>query len=212
MNQSTIYDISPVIGPKTAVFPGDQKFNRSISLSFNKGNNLTLSSINSTLHIGAHTDAPIHYHPDGDSIDKRSLDIYIGDTQVIELNLCKKERITPEHIKSTKLLATRVIFKTNSFPNPNQWNDDFNSLSPELIKYLHQKNVILVGIDTPSVDPANDQELLAHNEIYQSNMAILEGITLDNVPAGVYKLIALPLKIEGADASPVRAILIKGNI
>jgi arylformamidase len=87
----------------------------------------------------------------------------------------------------------------------------FNSLSPEVVEFLHSKGVKLVGIDTPSVDPAADENLLSHNSIYKCDMAILEGIVLNNVQPGDYSLIAIPLKIKDADASPVRAILLQEN-
>lgn len=200
-------DISPIITPEIAVFKGDKEFERNILLDFKQGHNLLLSSINTTVHVGAHTDAPNHYHPDGEDIADRDLNYYIGDCQVISIDLERGKRIYPENLKNTEIKAERVLFKTNSFPDPNNWNGDFNSLSPELIKYLVDKKVILVGIDTPSVDPSDSKDLESHNEIYKNNLAILEGIVLSNVEDGFYELIALPLKIKGADASPVRAIL-----
>lgn len=177
-------------------------------MDINKGDNLTLSYIKSTVHLGAHTDAPNHYHAKGTSIEKRNLDLYIGKAQVIQVNLPQGSRIRSEHLK-TKIQAPRILFKTLSFPDPNHWNSDFVSLSPELIDFLATQQVRLIGIDTPSVDPADDKELLSHNQIFQQDMAILEGIILDEVDPGIYELIALPLKIQGADATPVRAILLE---
>lgn len=200
-------DISPIITPEIAVFKGDKEFERNILLDFKQGHNLLLSSIHTTVHVGAHTDAPNHYHPDGEDIADRDLNYYIGDCQVISVDLERGKRIYPEDLQNIEIKAERVLFKTNSFPDPNNWNGDFNSLSPELIKYLVDKKVILVGIDTPSVDPSDSKDLESHNEIYKNNLAILEGIVLSNVEDGFYELIALPLKIKGADASPVRAIL-----
>ncbi len=202
------FDITPTICEDTAVFPGDVAFKRNISLSFKNNDNILLSSISSTLHIGAHADSTNHYHKDGQGIDKRKLHYYMGSVQVIDININKGKRIKISDIKKD-IIAPRVLFKTKSFEDPNKWNNDFNSLSEELIEYLAEKNVILVGIDTPSVDPHDDKELISHNCIYKNNMAILEGIVLDEVNEGVYQLIALPLKIKNADAGPVRAILIK---
>jgi arylformamidase len=201
-------DISPLISSDIAVFPGDKTFERNILLDFKQGHNLLLSSINSTVHLGAHTDAPNHYHPDGEDIAQRSLNYYIGKCQIISVDIPRKDRIYPKDIENVEIKAERILFKTNSFPNPNLWNDDFNSLSPELINYLKDKNVILVGIDTPSVDPSDSKDLETHNSIYNNNLAILEGVILADVEDGIFTLIALPLKIQGADASPVRAILV----
>lgn len=199
-------DISPVLRPQIAVFPGDTPFERTINMSFQKGAHLDLSEMKTTLHVGAHTDAPSHYHGKGVSIEERNLSYYLGPCQVIEIE-GKPERILPSHVMA-EITAPRVLFKTNSFPDPDQWTDEFSALSAELIHELKKKNVILVGIDTPSVDPAKDETLASHKAIFASDMAILEGVVLQDVSPGTYQLIALPLRIEGADASPVRAILL----
>ena len=143
-------------------------------------------------------------------MESRDLQFYMGPCQVITIEKPRGERIFVKDVEKvcTNLQAPRILFKTNSFPNPNKWNDDFNSLSAELIDCFAKRGVRLVGIDTPSVDPATDKELSSHKAIYKNDMAILEGIVLIDVPDGIYNLVALPLKIKGADASPVRAILI----
>jgi arylformamidase len=212
MNNFKIFDISPYISSSTAVFPGDTQFKRNELMSTQNGDHLSLSFIKTTLHIGAHTDAPNHYHKNGLDIASRDINYYLGECQVIEVKLNKKERITSRHIENIKVTAPRVLFKTNSYTNPDQWTSDFNSLSAELVDYLAKKNVKLIGIDTPSVDPSDDKNLESHLAIYQHDMAILEGITLREVKPDLYKLIAIPLKIKGADASPVRAILIQGTL
>jgi arylformamidase len=202
-------DISPEISPHLAVFPGDTRFSQKVLFDCQKGDGFGLSSFTTTPHLGAHTDAPNHYSSSGVGISERSLDYYYGPCQVITVQLSRGERILPSHILKVPIIAPRVLFKTESFPNPYRWNDDFNSLSPELVELLAQMNVVLVGIDTPSVDLANDKVLKTHHKIHEKNMAILEGIVLTNVDDGVYTLIALPLKMKGLDASPVRAVLLQ---
>ncbi len=202
-----IIDITPVIGPEMAVFPGDQPFERDIALDFSKGDHLTLSSMKTSLHIGAHTDAPNHYAKEGVGIDQVDLAIYMGPCQVITINLERGKRISSEDFK-TEIKTERILFRTLSFPDPNNWNHDFVSLDPALVESLAKKGVKLVGIDTPSVDPADDKELLSHTAIWKNKMAILEGIVLNDVEDGTYELLALPIPIKDADASPVRAILI----
>lgn len=206
-----IIDISPMISSKIAVFPGDTAFQEDFLMHTDHGQHLTLSKITTTVHLGAHTDAPNHYAAGADSIEKRSLDFYLGECQVIEVFCQRGSRVQIKDLRGQKIQAERILFKTKSFPNPNQWNDDFVSLSAELINELALKKVKLVGIDTPSIDPAQDKTLESHLAVYKNNMAILEGIVLDQVADGIYELIALPLKIQGADATPVRAILRKRN-
>jgi arylformamidase len=190
-----------------AVFPGDTPFSEEFLMSTDQGQHLTLSKITTTVHLGAHTDAPNHYAARSESIETRSLEFYLGKCQVIEVSIARGERIRVADLQDKKIQAPRILFKTKSFPNPYHWNDDFNSLSAELVNYLHEKKVMTVGIDTPSIDPAPDKTLESHLAVHKNDMAILEGIVLDHVREGIYELIALPLKIEGADATPVRAIL-----
>jgi arylformamidase len=204
---SGIIEISPPLGPDLAVFPGDTAFRRKVDLDFKTGGNLLLSSITTSLHIGAHADAPNHYHPDGVGIDQREIDRYIGECQVMTVKLPRGERVTPADLPGP-VMARRILFRTGSFSNPSRWTDDFNALSPELVSYLATHDVVLVGIDTPSIDPAGDKKLLTHQIVYQKNMAVLEGLVLNDAPDGLYSLIALPLRIQGGDASPVRAILL----
>ena len=104
-------------------------------------------------------------------------------------------------------LQPRVLFATGTFPDPENWNRDFAALSVELVDFLHERGVITVGIDTPSVDLFESKDLPAHKAILRCNMSILEGLVLKNVPEGTYELIALPLRLVGFDASPVRAVL-----
>jgi len=203
-----ILDISPLVSPKTAVFPGDVPYTREVALDFAHGHNLLLSSVKTTVHIGAHCDAPNHYHPGGAAIDARPLHYYLGECEVMRVALARGERILPEHLGGRVPRAPRVLFHTGSFPDPEAWNGDFVSLSAPLVEWLAERGVVLVGIDTPSVDLADDKVLLAHQAIFARDMAVLEGIVLDHVPEGLYTLVALPLKLDGADASPVRAVLV----
>lgn len=209
LDQMTVIDITPVINSRLAVFPGDQVFQQEFSMDMHRGDHLTLSSIHTTVHLGAHTDAPNHYSASGSTMEKRDLSYYLGPAQVITVACKKGQRITVKELASVSIQASRVLFKTQSFPDPYHWNSDFMSLSAELIEFLSGKGVRLVGIDTPSIDLAEDKVLQSHHAVAKYDMAILEGIVLDHVADGLYQLVALPLPMEGADASPVRAVLLK---
>ncbi len=204
-----LIDISPEISSELAVFPGDTPFSNPTVVNFDAGNNYQVTQWKTTPHLGAHADAPVHYDPQGIGIGERDLSYYYGPCQVIEVSLKPNTRIYPQDIQQVMIQAERVLFKTNSFPNPNKWRQDFNSLSPELVDYLHAHKVILIGIDTPSVDLAADKILVSHLAIKEHNLANLEGLVLDHVTPGFYTLSAFPLKIKNGDASPVRAVLIQ---
>ncbi len=208
MQHKRIIDISPMLSERIAVFPGDRAFQRQVSMDLKKGDALSLSSITTTVHLGAHADAPSHYSANGQSIDQRKLELYLGPCQVLRLSsLQNGQRIQPSDLGTRKILAPRVLFYTGSF-SAETWTNDFNALSPELIAYLYEQGVVLVGIDTPSVDTAESKALETHAAIARYDLAVLEGLVLDHVDEGLYQLIALPLKIEEGDASPVRAVLL----
>ena len=201
-----IYDISPPIDSRIAVWPGDKAPLRHVQLDMNLSDNLTLSTLCSTVHLGAHADAPSHFCVDGISIGECSLDSYLGRCQVIRVAVERGKTIVPTDLIQP-ICAERILFNTGTFPNPNCWNCDFAAISPELIDYLAKYHVKLIGIDTPSVDLFDSKELQAHKKLFSKQMAILEGVVLTEVPDGIYELIALPLRLLDFDASPVRAIL-----
>jgi arylformamidase len=201
-----LYDITPAITSKLAVWPGDIPLTREVLLDLARDDNITLSSLCATVHLGAHADGPNHYGKDAPSIDQRALDHYLGPCEVVRVDVPRATRIAPAMLPR-EITAPRVLFATGTFPNPENWNGDFAALSVELIDFLHDRGVITVGIDTPSVDLFESKDLPAHKAILRHDMSILEGLVLRDVPEGIYELIALPLPLVGFDASPVRAIL-----
>jgi arylformamidase len=201
-----MYDLTPVVSARLAVWPGDTPPSREVLLDMKRGDNLTLSTLRGTVHLGAHADAPSHYGRDAASIEGRDLSLYLGPCQVVHVTIGRGERIPVSAIPA-RLLAPRLLFGTGTFPDPDRFNEDFAALDPGLVDALHDRGVRLVGIDTPSVDLFSSRDLPAHNRFLAHDMAILEGLVLRNVPEGLYELIALPLRLEGFDASPVRAVL-----
>lgn len=209
-----VIDISPAISERTGVFPGDVKFERSVSMDFKKGDHLLLSSIRTTLHLGAHADGPNHYSATGEGIGVRPLSIYMGRCLVLHANAKRGERVSKAHLgeawrTAVSWPAPRILVRTSSFPDPDRWNHDFCSLAPDLIEDWARSGVRLVGIDTPSIDPEDSKTLDSHRIVAKHDLAILEGLVLANVAEGLYSLVAFPLKLEGADASPVRAVLFR---
>jgi arylformamidase len=216
-----ILDISPLISADLDVWPGDTPYSREAVLDMQRGDHITLSHITASLHLGAHADAPNHYLKDGAGIAERDLSLYFGPCQVIEVDVPRGERVRLRHLQAAlasgsnavenvgaKKLAARVLFKTSTFPDPNNWNEDFAALSDELIDHLAEQGVQLVGIDTPSLDPQNERDLSAHHAVARHDMAVLECLVLTDIAPGPYTLCALPLKLDRADASPVRAVLL----
>jgi arylformamidase len=201
-----IYDITPGVTPSLAVWPGDTPARREVLLDRTRGDAVTLSTLHATVHLGAHADAPSHYAVGAPDIASRRLELYLGPCQVVRVDVARGERVTRDLVHAP-ITEPRVLVATGTFPDPAVFNRDFAALAPELVDDWHDRGVVLVGIDTPSVDLFDCKELRSHRRFLAHDMAILEGLTLAGVPEGRYELIALPLKLQSFDASPVRAVL-----
>ncbi len=203
-----IYDISPPLTPEIAVWPGDVPFHIERSMRQSEGANYDLSSIRLSLHTGSHMDAPLHYLPDGASIDAIDLSRGIGSALVIDL--AGVTEVLPKHLEGKFSESTRrILMKTMPDRNPNDFPEDFPYLSASAAKLLVERGIVLIGTDTPSMDQFSSSALPAHRTLGRAGVLILENLVLGHVPEGTYELIALPLRIAGGEASPIRAILRK---
>lgn len=206
-----LWDISPAIGPGFPVFPGDTPFAQRWTWVLDGNCPVNVSEITLSPHTGAHTDAPLHYAPDGAAMADVPLDAYLGRCRVVHA-LTAGPMVEPQHIADAlddapSALPPRVLIRTAPRAAVREWDPHFTALAPRTIDLLHDRGVTLVGVDTPSLDPADSKTLDSHQRVRAHRMAILEGLVLDEVPPGDYELIALPLKLAGCDASPVRAVL-----
>jgi arylformamidase len=217
----TVWDISPPIAPDTPVFPGDTPYSQQWTAQIGPGCPVNVSAIKMSAHLGAHADAPLHYSAADDAlpIGAMSLDPFLGPCRVIDVSrvshvIADGPRSQPRlitqddlrHVAADGWLPPRVLVRTY-VKAPGVWDPHFAAFAPETIAWLASLGVTLVGIDTPSVDPADSKTLDSHQQLLRHDMRVLENLVLDDVAAGDYELIALPLKLTGADASPVRAIL-----
>jgi len=202
-----VYDISPPVRPGFPVFPGDSPFAMRWTWKLGPSCPVNVSEVSMSPHTGAHTDAPLHYDDDGASIGEVALDPYLGPCRVIHA-FGVAPLIEPHHL-AHRLAHTppRVLVRTYEQAPVNSWDSGFAAFAPATIELLREHAVLLIGIDTPSVDPEQSKTLDSHQVVRRHRMAILEGIVLDDVPEGEYELIALPLRWVGVDASPVRAVL-----
>ena len=201
-----IWDISPLISPAIPVWPGDTTFEAAPTWEIKDGCPVHVSRMTMTTHLGAHTDAPSHYDSAGRSIDQVSLLPYIGACRVI--HCIGAARVEAAHLQGKLAgIPPRVIVRTYCKAPQQEWDSGFAPIAPEAIDLLARHGVQLIGTDTPSLDAQDSKTLDAHHMVRRHGMAILEGVVLDDVAEGDYELVALPLKLAGMDASPVRAIL-----
>ena len=201
-----LWDISPPIAPDSPLFPGDTGYSQQWTATIAPGCPVNLSAITMSPHIGAHADAPLHYGEGAPTIGQVDLAPYLGPCRVIHAIGCGP-LVRPEHLAHAfKDLPPRVLVRT-CVKAPTAWSPEFSAFAPETIAVLAALGVKLVGIDSQSVDPADSKTLASHHNLLRLDLRVLENLVLDDVPAGDYELIALPLKLMLADASPVRAIL-----
>lgn len=203
----TIIDISPLINEKTPVWPGDTKLTRRWLGQISEGSNIDLSTVTMTTHIGAHADAPSHYTGTGLAIDEVQLEPYLGPCTVVDV--CGIAMIEPQHcVAAVDSGAQRILFKSRTVKQATEaFETEFTAFTPDAMEYMGKNGVMLVGIDTSSMDPFTSKNLPAHAMLHRYNIRNLEGLELAHVTPGNYELIALPLKLGGFDASPVRAVL-----
>ena len=202
-----IWDISPPIDTDSPVFPGDTPFQLNWSAKISDECPVNVSAITLSPHVGSHADAPLHYDPAGAAIGQVDLYTFIGPCRVIHaINL--GPLITLQHLAHRlQDLPERVLVRTyQTFP-VDHFDTQLTAIEPETLMALADLGVKLIGIDSASIDPADSKTLDSHQVIRLRNMRVLENLQLDNIQEGDYELIALPLKLMSADASPVRAIL-----
>jgi arylformamidase len=202
-----LWDISPPVQAGTPVFPGDTPYQQQWAATIAPGCPVNVSSLTLSPHVGAHADAPLHYDAQGQAVGALDLAPYLGPCRVIHA-IARGPLVTWEHIAhAVHELPPRVLVRTYARAPVDRWDPQLAGFAPQTIERLADAGVRLVGIDTASIDPAESKTLDSHQVIRRRGLRVLENLVLDDVPEGDYELIALPLKLVTADASPVRAVL-----
>ena len=202
-----LWDISPPVHAGAPVFPGDTPFALSWAARIGPGCPVNVSTLTLSPHIGAHADAPLHYDSAGTAVGLLDLAPYLGRCRVVHAIGCGP-LVQLQHIAhALHDLPPRVLVRTYAQAPLQQFDTALTGYAPDTIAHLADLGVLLVGIDTASIDPADSKTLDSHQVVRRRNLRVLENLVLDDVPEGDYELIALPLKLTTADASPVRAVL-----
>jgi len=201
-----LYDISRPLSDSTPVWPGDQPFSLRWTMRQDRGATVNVGQVTSTLHLGTHVDAPLHFDSDAPGIDQLLTEVFVGTAQVV--HVAGKSLIGVEDLKALAGgPAERLLLRTDSWSDPQCFPATIPCITTDLPAFLASKGIRLLGVDVPSVDQLDSHDLPNHRALAKHGIAILESLDLSSVPEGLYELIALPLRLVGADASPVRAIL-----
>lgn len=201
-----LIDITHPLSNATAPWPGDTQFNFEFVCQLRTGATCNVGKFTSGIHTGTHMDAPLHYNDAGVSIDQLDLDILIGPARVFLAQ--GTMTITRDHFAGLDGRATpRVLVRTNHCDDKTQFPARIPTFAPDVPAWLGAQGVKLIGLDLPSVDQTDDPTMQIHHRLEAANIIILENLDLRAAPPGIYELIALPLKIAGAEGSPIRAVL-----
>ncbi len=202
-----IWDVSQRIGAATPLWPGEPPVEVTRHAAIGPECPVNIGAVSMPMHTGTHADAPLHYADGAVSSADCDLRPYIGRCVLIDVTKAGMRVEMSDCDWGAIEGHTRVILRTYArFPH-DHWVSDFKAIAPDVIARLGKQGVHLIGVDAPSLDPQTSKTMDAHHAVLAADMRILEGLVLDDITPGEYDLTALPLKIEGADASPVRAIL-----
>ena len=206
-----IHDISRPVNSSIGVWPGDTPFNFSFVAKIAEGSSVNVGRVEMSVHTGSHIDAPLHFDDDGIDAASVPLECYLGPCVVADVRPSARGILPgdlPEGLGEAVASCGRLLLRSYT-ERPDSFDEHMAHATPELADWLKEQGAVLLGIDTDSMDAFESKELLAHRQLNRNGIAILEGIDLSQVEPGEYELIALPLRIEGADGSPVRAVLIE---
>lgn len=202
-----LYDVTRPLVAGMPVWPGDVSCRVGWTARIGPGSAANVAELAMSAHTGTHADGPYHALADGVRIGRAPLDAFLGPARVVDarhrdaLDAGWITRLLAEHVPE------RVLVHTGAWREPAVFPYAFPALDEEAARVLVDAGVRLFGTDAPSVDPFDAAELPAHRVLLGAGVAILENLLLDAVPPGEYELIALPLRLTEADASPVRAVL-----
>jgi len=214
-----ILDISRPLSDDLAPWPGDTPFHFELKWKMAEGATVNVGAINMGVHNGTHADATFHFEEGGNPIDRMPLDAYVGNAVVADLtelfaragdklNRTRQIRIADlESFSESIEQAPRLLLKTGVWEDSKVFPDWIPVMAPDVPEWLGKRKVKLLGLDLPSVDLIDAKKLTNHYALAAARVAIVESLDLSGVGTGIYHFAALPLKIAGGDAGPVRAIL-----
>jgi arylformamidase len=201
-----LYDITLPVSAALAGWPGDAPYRFGWSCTKAGGASVNVGQLSCSIHTGTHTDAPYHFDDRGVTTERLPLSAYLGPARVLDVAgrlLIRRDDLSGVDLERTP----RLLLRTGAWKDHGRFPDSIPVLAEDVPDWLAERGVVLLGMDVPSVDVLDSKTLPVHHALGRHGIAILESLDLSAVPEGVYELIALPLKLVGADGSPVRAVL-----
>lgn len=200
-------DITRPLDTSTAAWPGDTGLGIDWTLRMSRGDNVNLSCVTLSPHVGTHADAALHYEPDGSPTGEFDLDAFIGRVRVVDAR--GQDAVTTELLgEGDAIGAPRLLVRSLDVVRPEEFVSAFPPLAADAAQMLVSAGLKLYGTDAPSVDPVDSAAMSAHRALGSAAIPILENLDLSQAEPGDYDLLALPMKLIATEATPVRAVLL----
>ncbi|MBI4672167.1 MAG: cyclase family protein [Chloroflexi bacterium] len=210
-----IFDLSVPLRNEMPYYPGDPAPQITRLEDHERGDAWTTTHLSVCAHVGTHVDAPLHRIRGAAPVDALSLQTLIGRAYVVDLSDVASE-IHAEDLEARNipLSAERLVLKTR---NARLWaregfQTDFVALGESGAHWVVERGIRLVALDYLSADLFTAQNFRAHEVLLGARVVIVEGILSGEIAEGWYTLICLPLRLQGADGAPARAVLIQGEL
>jgi arylformamidase len=203
----TLRDISVALRPGTPEWPGDTPYDCAWTWRMAAGDSVNVSTISGSPHVGTHADAPLHVRDGWAGAHELPLDAFVGPVWVTDVRGAQQDVALEDLALPTDRAVSRLLLRTGRTIAEGSFPQSWPSLTGPAIAALVARGIRLVGVDCPSVDGRESKTLDNHVALFGGGCCILENLDLRGVASGPYELVAPPLKLEGADAAPVRAIL-----
>ncbi|HKR73644.1 MAG TPA: cyclase family protein [Candidatus Nitrosocosmicus sp.] len=209
-----IIDLTQEIDEQIQVFPGSPKVSL-LQWSNFESHKFASEVIFCSSHVGTHIDAPYHFKNTGNTIDKISLERLIVLEKIKVLKMEKKdgEEIEISDLKNHEILENdSILINTNwsKYKHMSKYFTNNPGLSKAAAKYLAEIKINLVGIDSPNIDLATDEDFSCHKIFSENNILIIENLmNLHKLLNKKFILVALPLKLKNCSGSPIRAVAIQ---
>jgi arylformamidase len=206
-----IYDISIPLRDGGVVYPGNPKLSITPQQAISRGAGANVSRLDFGSHTGTHVDAPKHFFDDGAGVDTLPLDVLMGPARLIAFNdavmSVGEAELAPHDLEGVTRLLIRTRNSTWLAADDSAFHPDYTFIAPDGAAYLAGLGVKLVGVDYLSIEQFHSGHHRTHRTLLGHGVVIVEGLMLGEPPPGDYELRCLPLRLEGLDGAPARAVL-----
>ncbi len=203
---SRIIDVSVAVRDGMPIYDGNPPLSMEWAMSIERGDQVNLTRLSEGVHTGTHVDAPFHFIQSGRKIDELEMTSFFCNVRVIET---RRKSITPGVLKGKRIRkGDGVLFRTsNSRLYGKPFTKDFVFIEGETADMLVRMRVPIVGLDYLSVEKFGSHDAPVHNVLLGASIPIIEGLCLSGVKEGRYTLAVFPIRLQGREAAPARAVL-----